>query len=713
MSDQELIRSSRYISFYPVFLLLLIYTSVSIGQPSKIVIAHRGASGYLPEHTLVSIALAHGMGAHYIEQDIVLSKDDQPIVLHDISLQAVTNVADIFPGRARTDGKYYAIDFDLAEIKRLKVIERIDVEKNTVIYPTRFPSHQSAFQIPTLSEEIELIQGLNHSTGKSVGLYVEIKEPEWHQQHGKDVSQVVLKTLNDYGYAKRDDLVYVQCFDPFETRRLREVLKTDLKLVQLIDSSLPNSIIDYEQMVLPSGLKLVASYADGIGPSMQHIVKGVQKDGRPILSSLVQDAHKLNLEVHSYTLRADRLPQQIIDFDHLLRMFFLDADVDGIFTDFPDLAIGFLSNRECELRSEDKIVSDRAASWLDQHLRMNQIQTIGSHNSFKEAIDPSLMQILRQIEPDTADSLDYEHVTLTEQLDLGLRQLELDLFYDPEGGKYANPYGITAVKKMDLPPGPTYDAEGQMAKPGFKVLHAQDIDFRSNCLTFKDALKEVRQWSEVHPGHMPILIMINTKESVIDQPNFVQPIPFDGQAFDRLDQEILGIFEMSDLIVPDRVRGDYETLESAITNDQWPTLKESRGKIFFALDADQDKIDIYKDGHPSLQDRILFVNVKEGQPAAAFRVINDPVKNRRYIQDLVLKGYLVRTRADADTKEARAGDTTRFEAALDSGAHFISTDYYLPRNKFGTNYRVQLPTQTSVRFNPNFFSDNLSSSLLE
>ena len=180
MSDQELIRSTRYISFYPVFLLLLIYTSVSIGQPSKIVIAHRGASGYLPEHTLVSIALAHGMGAHYIEQDIVLSKDDQPIVLHDISLQAVTNVADIFPGRARTDGKYYAIDFDLAEIKRLKVIERIDVEKNTVIYPTRFPSYQSAFQIPTLSEEIELIQGLNHSTGKSVGLYVEIKEPEWH-----------------------------------------------------------------------------------------------------------------------------------------------------------------------------------------------------------------------------------------------------------------------------------------------------------------------------------------------------------------------------------------------------------------------------------------------------------------------------------------------------------------------------------------------------
>lgn len=704
---------TRYSNFYPILLLLLIYTSVSIGQPSKIVIAHRGASGYLPEHTLAAKALAHGMGAHYIEQDIVLSKDDQPIILHDIHLQAVTNVAEVFPSRARADEKYYAIDFDLAEIKRMKVTKRSDIEKNTIVYPKRFPPHQSTFQIPTLSEEIELIQGLNHSTGKPVGLYVEIKAPTWHQQHGKDISQVVLKTLNEYGYTKRDDLVYVQCFDPFETRRMRKVLKTDLKLVQLIGSNHPNSEIDYEQMMLSSGLKLIAGYADGIGPSMQHIVKGIQKDGQPILSSLVQDAHRLNLEVHPYTLIADRLPPQVSDFDHLLRIFFLDADVDGIFTDFPDLAVRFLNNQGSGIRPEDRTTSDRATAWLDQHLRMNQIQAIGSHNSFKETIDPSLMQIIRQLDPDTADSLDYEHVSLTEQLDLGLRQLELDLFYDPEGGRYANPYGITAAKGMNLPPGPPYDAEGKMKNPGFKVLHVQDIDFRSNCLTFKDALKEVHQWSKVHPRHTPILITINTKESVIDQLNFVQPLPFDRQAFDRLDQEILGVFEISELIVPDRVRGDYQTLETAITAGQWPTLKKSRGKVFFALDAGQEKIDIYKDSHPSLQGRILFVDAEEGQPEAAFRVINDPIENQQYIQDLVLKGYLVRTRADADTKEARTGDTTRLEAALTSGAHFISTDYYLPENKFGTNYWVQLPTQTPVRFNPNFFLDNLSSSLLE
>ena len=651
------------------------------------------------------------MGAHYIEQDVVLSKDGQPIVLHDTHLQAVTNVAEIFPERARMDNKYYAIDFDLAEIKQLKVTERSDVEKDSIVYPKRFPPHQSTFQIPTLGEEIELIQGLNHSTGKPVGLYVEVKEPAWHQQHGKDISRVVLKTLSDYGYTKSEDLVYVQCFDPAETRRMREVLKTDLKLVQLIGSKNPNSAIDYEQMILPSGLKLIAGYADGIGPSIQHIVKDIQQDGQPILSSLVQDAHKLNLKVHPYTLRTDRLPPQVINFDHLLRILFLDANVDGIFTDFPDLAVDFLRNHVAQ--PKDRATYDYATTWLDQHLRMNQIQTIGSHNSFKEAIAPSLMQILRQLDPNTADSLDYEHISLTKQLDLGLRQLELDLFYDPEGGRYANPYGIMAAKEMNLPLDPPYDPKGKMKNPGFKVLHVQDIDFRSNCMTFKEALEEVHQWSKTHPRHTPILITINTKEDVIDQPNFVQPLPFDRQAFDHLDQEILSVFGISELIVPDYVRGNYKTLETAITADQWPTLKASRGKIFFALDANQEKIDIYKDGHPSLQGRILFVDAKEGQPEAAFRIINDPLENRQYIQDLVLKGYLVRTRADADTKEARTGDTTRLEAALVSGAHFISTDYYLPENKFGTGYRVQLPTQTPVRFNPNFFLDNLSSSLLE
>ena len=173
----------------------------------------------------------------------------------------------------------------------------------------------------------------------------------------------------------------VQCFDPFETQRMREVLETDLKLVQLIGSDNPDLAIDYEQMILPPGLKLIAGYADGIGPSIRHIIKNIQKDGQPTLSSLVQDAHQLNLKVHPYTLRIDQLPPQIINFDHLLRILFLDANVDGIFTDFPDLAVEFLQkNPEHGFQPENRMTHDRATAWLDRHLRMNQIQAIGSHN---------------------------------------------------------------------------------------------------------------------------------------------------------------------------------------------------------------------------------------------------------------------------------------------------------------------------------------------
>jgi len=143
-----------------------------------IVIAHRGASGYLPEHTLSAAALAYGMGADFIEQDIVLSKDDCPIVLHDIHLDQVTNVAEIFPQRNRDDGHWYVRDFELLELKQLEVHERANSDGSGPVFPQRFPYQRGHFQIPTLQEEIDLIQGLNHSTGRKVGIYTEIKKPD-------------------------------------------------------------------------------------------------------------------------------------------------------------------------------------------------------------------------------------------------------------------------------------------------------------------------------------------------------------------------------------------------------------------------------------------------------------------------------------------------------------------------------------------------------
>ena len=162
-------------------------------QNNKIVVAHRGASGYLPEHTLPAKAMAYAMGADYVEQDVVMTKDDQLIVIHDDTLNRTTDVAEKFPGRARADGEYYAIDFTLAEILTLNVTEGFTVEngQKQQIYPARFPMGASTFKIHTLAQEIEFVQGLNKATGRDVGIYPEIKSPAFHLAEGKDLGQLM------------------------------------------------------------------------------------------------------------------------------------------------------------------------------------------------------------------------------------------------------------------------------------------------------------------------------------------------------------------------------------------------------------------------------------------------------------------------------------------------------------------------------------------
>lgn len=315
-----------------------------------IVIAHRGASGYLPEHTLAAKALAHGMGADYIEQDVVLTRDDVPVVLHDVHLDTVSDVAARFPQRARDDGRYYAIDFTLAEIRTLQVTERIDHRTGRAVFPGRFPVGESRFAVPTLQEELELIRGLNRSTGREVGVYPEIKAPAFHRREGKDISRIVLAVLDEAGYRGREDRAYVQCFDPAETRRLREEVGTELKLIQLIgENSWGEAETDYEAMRRPEGLRRIAEYADGIGPSLSHIV-GVDDDGGPMVTPLVVEAHRLGLAVHPYTFRTDALPDYAEDFDGMLDLFVNEAGIDGLFTDFPDRARVFLDRSSLDGR---------------------------------------------------------------------------------------------------------------------------------------------------------------------------------------------------------------------------------------------------------------------------------------------------------------------------------------------------------------------------
>ena len=301
----------------------------------------------MPEHTLPSKAMAHAMGADFLEQDIVVTRDLVPIVLHDIHLDTVSDVRQCFPGRARQDGRYYAFDFSLDEIQQLRTHERLDLATQQPVYPHRFPATHRLFRVPTLAEEIELIQGLNRSTGRHVGLYPEIKSPSWHRQQGADISQVVLDVLNEYGYQNAEDNIFVQCFDAAETERLRTEFKTRLKLIQLVgDNDWNEAPTDFTFLRTPAGIAHVASYADGLGPHLSHVISGVDQQGKPIVTPFVETAHAHELVVHPYTLRADDLPDYASSYDQVLGFLSRNAGVDGVFTDFPDLAVRYWQQNE-------------------------------------------------------------------------------------------------------------------------------------------------------------------------------------------------------------------------------------------------------------------------------------------------------------------------------------------------------------------------------
>ena len=318
---------------------------------------------------------------------------------------------------------------------------------------------------------------------------------------------------------------------------------------------------------------------------------------------------------------------------------------------------------------------------------MNQVQVTGSHNSYKQDIDPELFAFLKRRYGSRLDGLDYSQRPIEEQLNSGLRSLELDIVNDPKGGLYANPLGLALEKEHHLKSGAPYDPEGLMKKPGFKVLHVPDIDFRANAYTFAAELEKLKTWSEAHPRHLPIVITMNAKDEGLKGAGMAVPLKFDAAAFDAWDQEIAAGLGRDKLIEPDDVRGQYPTLESAVLAQSWPKLGEARGKFLFVLDEQGQKRSTYTTGHPSLKRRVMFVNVKEGSPEAAFRIVNDAKIDCRYIQYLVRSGYYVRTRADADTVEARHNDFTRQREALISGAQVISTDYYVPDLRISRQYR--------------------------
>ena len=322
--------------------------------------------------------------------------------------------------------------------------------------------------------------------------------------------------------------------------------------------------------------------------------------------------------------------------------------------------------------------------WLDANMRINQLQYVGTAESYKLAPSEAMLSLIRMGGEKDAQALDFGEPPLSEQLDLGARSLEFDVAYDPDGGLFKNPAGASmADELLD----PAYVAA--MSRPGFKVIHVLDVDFHSSCVAFKDCLGEIAVWSRAHKNHLPILIALHANDAKTPMPGATQPLAFDTNAFAALDAEIRDVFRPEEMIVPDQVKGTHASLREAVQAGAWPTLGEARGKVIFLLDDNSKKTVLYVGANNSLDGRLLFVATDENSPLASFISIEDPLKDQARIAGDVAAGFMVKTRADADTREARGGKTARRDAAFASGAQIVATDFLVPDKKIG-DYKVGL-----------------------
>jgi len=356
----------------------------------------------------------------------------------------------------------------------------------------------------------------------------------------------------------------------------------------------------------------------------------------------------------------------------------------------------------------------------DKLVHINQIQVIGTHNSYHTGLAPSERKLIEKVNPKAMRELDYAHPPLGDQLSSGVRQLEIDVYADTKGGRYAHPSIVDKVAAAGLPPDPNFDPNLEMDKPGFKVMHVMNFDQRSSCHTFIACLSIIRGWSQLHPHHLPIFILVETKQGRPNSPATPDgPEPFTSAIFDALDAEIRSVFEESEMITPDQVRGSYDTLPEAIQatgksaigkEGGWPTLANARGKVVFLMDQ-KPVTPVYTEGHPALRGRIIFTNAVPGAPDAAFTEQNTPDKEQ--IDGLAREGYVIRTRTDDGTEEARNNDYARAKIALSSGAQILSTDYPPAEPAKWTGFSITLPHGVIARCNPVTAPPGCIDSLLE
>ena len=336
-------------------------------------------------------------------------------------------------------------------------------------------------------------------------------------------------------------------------------------------------------------------------------------------------------------------------------------------------------------------------------VRINELQVIGTHNSYKRELSEVEQAEYDEIiatPGDYDEFLAYSHASIPNQFGLQhVRGLELDLFPDPAGGLYAEPL----VRKR-LGTGPLPDPAWR--QPGVKVLHIADLDYNTTCVQLITCLEQVEGYSDANPGHVPLAILLELKQSdrrAVDQGGVVAP-PWDAAALDALEAEIRSVLGEDDMITPDDVRRPGLTLEQSVRRYGWPSLKDSRGKVVFLLDNDPGAIrDAYIAGRPNLEGRVLFTNSRPGLQDAAFIKRNEPRGvNTGQIADLVRRGYYVRTRSDVPLQTVIANDTSMVDAALVSGAQLISTDF--PQigmsARYDSDFVAELPEGRPARCNP-------------
>ena len=341
-----------------------------------------------------------------------------------------------------------------------------------------------------------------------------------------------------------------------------------------------------------------------------------------------------------------------------------------------------------------------AINSTDNLLALNQIQLIGTHNSYHIAPHSSVMKLIRKVMPSQADAIKYSHRPLTEQLELlGMRKFELDIFHDNKGGGYSQPLGAIMAHGINWKGNYPEFNEDALKAPGMKVLHFPNFDFRSNTPNLIKALNEIDVWSRKNFYHLPIMILIETKNT--NTGSITASGTFGIKDFVQLENEIKSVLNLSRIITPDEVRGEFNTLNKAIRTKGWPSLYKSRGRFIFALDNQGKELDSYLKLHPQLKGAILFVSSPPGKPESAFLKINDPIRNYSLIKEKVAEGYLIRTRADSDLAQAKNIDYNQMQKAFSSGAQYISTDFPTDgSNK--NNYNVGWPQGKIGRLNPLF-----------